>query len=1177
MNRLISRKLTAGFGLACIVMLGNDWISYQILRKISGNQPAVDQMTITLSLDTVLGLGLLLSLYLLIRRDLAARQQAQAALQERENHLRAILDAEPDCVKVVAADGSLLEMNPAGLAMVQAPDADAVIGQSVYPLIAPEHRAAFQQMHRRVCQGSKETLEFEIVTQQGNRRWVETHAVPLKSTVDDSFVQLAVTQDITQRKQAEVELYRLNCMLTTLLDCNQALVRAEHELDLLQRVCQVIVSRGGYQLAWIGFAEQDEAKTIRPVVQSGDEASYLQHLSLTWAETASQPEPASAAIRSGQPVVRPVVQSELAEPQATSWQQEALDRGYAAAIALPLLSGQQPWGALSIYAAEADAFDAAEISLLSELAEDLSYGILALRNRRDRQLAEIALQENEERLRLALNAAQIGLWDWNILTDQIIWSVEHERLFGLAPGTFDGSYRAFNACVHPEDRESVVQVVNHARAEKTDYCHQYRMVWPDGSIHWIESRGKLYSNAADEVVRILGTVVDISIRKQAEIALRAEKRNLELRVAERTVEMLQVNKQLQKELNQRQKMQADLQLSQAQFAGILDIAEDAIISIDRQQQITLFNQGAERIFGYAAAEVLGQPLDILLPTRFAQLHHQHVTDFKSFPVQARRMGERREIFGRRKDGSEFPAEASISKLATGQEMLFTVFLQDITERSQIDRMKDEFVSVVSHELRTPLTSIHGSLGMLASGLLQPDSEQGKRMLQIAVDSTDRLVRLINDILDIERIESGRVQMEKQLCQLEDLITEAVNIVQPLADHANVTLSITSSALQVQADPDRIIQTLTNLLSNAIKFSASGSTIWLTAERQANDLLVMVKDQGCGIPDNKLDSIFERFQQVDSSNSRNHEGTGLGLAICRSIVQQHDGKIWVESRLGEGSSFYFTLPVEPPHRQQAAPLVLICESDPTLCTRLQTLLQQHHYRVATALGQDVITQATAQQPAVILLGLMSPDLSGWQLLSQLKEQPETQHIPIMICSLCAETPSQADACVDWTSQPLDESLLLQSLSRVLAKSPGKIQVLIVEDDQNLAEVLVTLFEQHFEQYGVTAFHAKTGQEAIRLSQQIRPDLLVLDVVLPEGDGFTVVKWLQQEQQLQEIPLIVYSGKDLDISERNRLKLGPTEFLSKGQVTIQEFEQRVIALLEQVTETATELRVDSREQQ
>jgi PAS domain S-box-containing protein len=529
--------------------------------------------------------------------------------------------------------------------------------------------------------------------------------------------------------------------------------------------------------------------------------------------------------------------------------------------------------------------------------------------RPDRPTVETALKESEELLRLVLDAAEMGLWDWNIVTNHIIWSEEHERLFGLAPGTFNGTYAAFEACLHPEDRKSMRQAVNRACQDHTDYRHEFRVIWADGSIHWIEGTGKLYYNEVGEVVRILGTVSDISARKQAEEALQAEKRNLELRVAERTAELLRVNQRLQYELDERQKIQADLRMSQTQVAGILNIAEDAIISINTQQEITLFNQGAERIFGYSAAEVMGQALDLLLPSRFIQVHRQYVTDFKGSSVQARRMGERREIYGRRKDGSEFPAEASISKFNSGKGTVFTVFLQDITERRQIDRMKDEFISVVSHELRTPLTSIHGSLGMLASGLLQPDSDQGKRMLQIAVDSSDRLVRLINDILDIERIESGRVKMEKKLCIIDDLVVEAVNVVQALADKAEVTLSVTSLPIQIWADPDRIVQTLTNLLSNAIKFSLSGNTVWLTTQRQSDHVLFIVKDQGRGIPPDKLESIFERFQQVDSSDSRNHEGTGLGLAICRSIVQQHHGQIWVESVLGEGSTFSLTLPLQ----------------------------------------------------------------------------------------------------------------------------------------------------------------------------------------------------------------------------------------------------------------------------
>lgn len=191
-----------------------------------------------------------------------------------------------------------------------------------------------------------------------------------------------------------------------------------------------------------------------------------------------------------------------------------------------------------------------------------------------------------------------------------------------------------------------------------------------------------------------------------------------------------------------------------------------------------------------------------------------------------------EIYGRRKDGSEFPAEASISKIDMGNEIFYTVILRDVTERKQIERMKDEFVSVVSHELRTPLTSIYGSLGMLASGLLPTDSEQGKRLLQIAADSTERLVRLINDILDIERIESGKAKMESEICNIVDLITQTVNVIQPLADKAGVTLSISALSAQVLADCDRIVQTLTNLLSNAIKFSSAGSTVWLGCNKKA---------------------------------------------------------------------------------------------------------------------------------------------------------------------------------------------------------------------------------------------------------------------------------------------------------------------------------------------------------
>ncbi|MGF1540591.1 MAG: ATP-binding protein [Pleurocapsa sp.] len=248
---------------------------------------------------------------------------------------------------------------------------------------------------------------------------------------------------------------------------------------------------------------------------------------------------------------------------------------------------------------------------------------------------------------------------------------------------------------------------------------------------------------------------------------------------------------------------------------------------------------------------------------------------------------------------------------------FFALTSDISDRKAIERMKDEFISVVSHELRTPLTSIHSSLKILATGKLGNLSIKGQRMLQIADEQTERLVRLVNNVLDLQRIQSGKVKMNKKACKVTDLMIEAVQTMQAMAQEQKVKLLVEPVLLTVWADYDYILQTLTNLISNAIKFSPPHSTVWLSATRESfsdrqgrgtiSNIIFAVKDQGQGIPVDRLETIFERFQQVDSSDSRKKGGTGLGLAICRQIVEGHGGGIWAESTLGKGSTFYFTLP------------------------------------------------------------------------------------------------------------------------------------------------------------------------------------------------------------------------------------------------------------------------------
>ena len=649
---------------------------------------------------------------------------------------------------------------------------------------------------------------------------------------------------------------------------------------------------------------------------------------------------------------------------------------------------------------------------------------------------------------------------------------------------------------------------------------------------------------------------------------------------------------------------------------ILNSAGEGICGVDSQGNITFVNPAAAKMLGYKVEELMNQPI---YPTlcQFKENGTPHTleeTELYAVLKDGTVQNFNNQVFWR-KDGSSFPVECiatpmrergvreaqtenfslSVHHPITSSPIVGAVItFRDITERKAIERMKDEFVSVVSHELRTPLTSIRGALGLIAGGLLTTQPQKAQRMVEIAAANTDRLARLINDILDIERIESGKVQMEKEVCDAYELVMQTADDMRAMAHKAEVTLVVatlgtqTSVPLQVLADRDRIIQVLTNLISNAIKFSPANTTIELsldsstgyptpqplipTPSEQSPTILFKVKDQGRGIPADKLESIFGRFQQVNSSDSRDKGGTGLGLAICRTIVQQHDGRIWAESQPDEGSTFYFTLPAlqiskeaslspSPPLSFSPSPLVLLCDDETSIHRLVQIMLEERGYRVVTvATGQEAIEQATLLQPSVILLDLLMPDMDGWATMAVLKEQPKTKNIPVIIFSALAleEDKSSHPDVAAWVSKPPTDQSLCDIIEQSLKQQAKVTRILVVEDDLDLARVLTMMFERH----GIEAYHAQTGQEAIQLSQRVLPDLLLLDLVLSEGDGYVVAEWLRQHDRLRELPLVVYSAKDLDKAERDRLALGPTEFFTKGRITPEEFEERVIALLNRI---------------
>ena len=373
---------------------------------------------------------------------------------------------------------------------------------------------------------------------------------------------------------------------------------------------------------------------------------------------------------------------------------------------------------------------------------------------------------------------------------------------------------------------------------------------------------------------------------------------------------------LQRDVSERKKAEARLQEAERRWRSLLENVRLVVVGLDPLGRVNYINPYGLEVMGYERLELEGQNwFERCVPRTQAGQTAQVFERMLQGQIDVHLYSSNSVLT---QGGNErlIAWNTTLLKDAQGSPIGTMSIGEDITERYSLQLMKDEFISVVSHELRTPLTSIHGALDLLSSGVITPGSERGEHVLGIAADNASRLVRLVNDILELERLESGKIQLEIEVVQTTDVTGRAEQLMQVLAEQSGVVLEIQDPGLDIEADGDRLIQVLTNLVDNAIKFSAPQDRVTVTVERvidseqtsgQAPCLLFQVQDQGRGIPATQLDQIFERFQQVDASDSRSKGGTGLGLAICRSIVQQHGGQIWVESQEGAGSCFLFTIP------------------------------------------------------------------------------------------------------------------------------------------------------------------------------------------------------------------------------------------------------------------------------
>jgi CheY-like chemotaxis protein len=403
------------------------------------------------------------------------------------------------------------------------------------------------------------------------------------------------------------------------------------------------------------------------------------------------------------------------------------------------------------------------------------------------------------------------------------------------------------------------------------------------------------------------------------------------------------------------------------------------------------------------------------------------------------------------------------------------------------------------------------------------------------------VRLINDILDLERIQAGRVELDLEPQDARELLDATVQVVAATAAERGITLHVEAEDATFPGDHDRLVQTLTNLVGNAVKFSEPGQDVLLSARRDGDEIRLAVRDRGRGIPADQLESIFGRFEQVDASDARELGGTGLGLTIARSIVEQHGGRIWAASAPGEGATFTIALPAPLPRPVvadddedgAARPGVLVTGGDEAARAALGALLDRTGYRAMTIVEPGPFT-------AVLVAG---DPVESAGALAALRARPQTAGVPLV-----------------FVGRQSEEELVEALGQAVPALDPRR--VLVVEDDPDLGRVLARLLERH----GTQVALARTGRQAIESIDRHPPDLLLLDLVLPEGDGFDVVDHLRGRDRLATIPLVVYTALDLGADQRERLQLGRTKILTKGRATPADVEEHVQRLLESLAPEA-----------
>ena len=910
-----------------------------------------------------------------------------------------LYDFAPTGYLTLGHDGSILKTNLTATKMLGV-DRAGLPGMNLKAFVFPEDYRVIDELLETVfSKGVPGNCEVKLLEHPTfSRRTVRIDAA-ISEIAQECRVMLS---DITEYKQTEIELHRLNRALMATNSCNQVLIHTTDEFELLDHICNIMVDIGGYRMAWVGYAEHDKEKTIRPVARAGYDDGYINSITITWADVTLGHGPTGTAIRTGEPCNICDIRT---EPKFKPLLRQALEQGYASVQSLPLKTAGEVFGAITIYSDIPNAFSPKETELLTALVDNVSYGITMLRNKGAKEHAENELIASNARLSQALEAAHAGVWEWNLKTNENIWSEELWTLYGLKRSSEKPSFKLWADSILPDDREKTIEFVSKATANETEVNIKYRVFYPDSSVHWIMSRGKPFRDNKGEVVRYIGTVIDITEQKQTEKALVESEERFRVLFESHSAIML-----------------------------LLDPKTGNIIDANR-----------------AASEFYRWPVKKLCTMRIHDINTLPPEEIGLVLEKWKSADKLNFLFTHRKaDGSISDVEAFGCKIDLRGKAIIYLIIHDITERKhaaeESDRLKTAFLANISHEIRTPMNGIIGFSELLKDPHLT--GEEQIEYIDLIHKSGERMLNLINDLMDISKIDAKEVKVVMTETSINKLLQDIMAFSKHEADRRGLRLSCTTGVSDeesiITTDSVKLNQILTNLIQNALKFTSKGG-VDIGYTRKGNMLEFYVIDSGIGIAADKKAQIFERFNQADISLTRAYEGAGLGLSISKGFVELMGGTISVESIEGAGSTFTFTLPYNPEYpalttqysvlsTQHSEHCILIVEDDEVSTLLLKRNLKEENITLLCAENGWEAVELVQHHPEInlVLMDIKMPIMNGFDATKLIKQQRPDLPVIAQSAFTSKEDKEKAKAagCDNFITKPINKNELLDMMNKLL---------------------------------------------------------------------------------------------------------------------------------------------------